>query len=196
MTVVGIQPGGNTISSQDHRHSVMDGLHQTIGLGGDDDAGREFTIRSTPMVDKPGEHEDPAPRRADEEGGLGLAGGLPLIEPTCGDETPAMAQGTSKGRLGADPLSPSVDGLGATLGVLGPAGHKAPSSQHRDPLVLVRPYSDDPLPGSNVEAALYPEASQPRAPKRLGKLLGRGEDCKPTAHWARLLERAQESFLF
>ena len=96
----------------------MKGLHQAVGLGGHDGAGIKLTVWSKPVVQEPREDEDPAVNGTDEEGSLGLAGGLPLEEPAGGDEAPAMAQGTPEHRLGADALGPGVEGLGACLRIL------------------------------------------------------------------------------
>lgn len=135
----------------------MNGLHQAVGLGGDDGAGGQLAIRPSPMVDEPGEHENPVPHRTDEVGGLGPADGLPLVEAAGWNETPTMAQSASKGRLGGDPFSPGVDGLGAALGVLGPAGHEAPASKYRDSLAALGPHCGKSL--SFEASALMPRWS-------------------------------------
>ena len=97
----GCDPRGHLLLFEDHRHPIMNGLHQSIGHGGEDGRGfQHLSLLALPVVPYPGKGKELIGRRMHEIGLLACALAAPLIEPTCQDDAATVAHRTPKGGLG------------------------------------------------------------------------------------------------
>src|SRR5215211_6120443 len=144
--VVRVQPGVPGLGGQDHRHAVVDRLHQVVGRGGQDGAGPQLVAvavlalavalvllvlagrRVAPGRPQPGQGQRAEVAGGDVEGllALALALVLPLVEAVDGDDAALAGQGALPALFLAHRLGPEVDHLVGPAGVLGPAGHQPP----------------------------------------------------------------------
>ena len=96
--------------------------------------------------------------QVNEVGLLAACFSLPLIEPVCRDQTPALLEGSPEGRFRGYGFHPGIDHPGADRDVLGPERHQPPVAFLDVPLAFLLDDYGDLLSGSDVVVGLNLES--------------------------------------
>ena len=115
------EPFDQIIFFEDHRHTIMNWLHQFVGRGGNDGHGLDdLSLLSFPVVPDAGQGKDLICSRAHEIGLFARSLAAPLIEPASRDDATAVAHRSPEGWPGLDPLGTGVYEQVLGLGFFGP----------------------------------------------------------------------------
>ena len=118
------KPGLELVRGEDERHALVDRPHELIGSRGDDGEGLQRLLLTmiVPALPEPSKGDRGVVAATDEEGLLGRAFLLPLVEPSGWHKTPSVEECLAIGRLLENGLGAGVDHTVADRDILGPAG--------------------------------------------------------------------------
>src|SRR3954466_9655427 len=118
-----IEPLRVILRRYDHRHAVMDRLHQRVGRGGDE----RNAVHAVPQRRDARQAEERRIARAQVPGMLLAGNGLPLVEAARGYEAAPLAKRIAKRRPLGDRLAARIRELVADRRVLRPMRNQSPA---------------------------------------------------------------------
>src|ERR1043165_698944 len=169
----------------DDRHSLMDGLHQVVGVRGQDRAGFDGLLTLFPALPQARQAKRPVAFQPDEVGQLVTVGCLPFVEAISDNEAPPGTKSTTKRRLHCDRFRAGV-GLAVAVGrIIGPRRNQTPPEKSEFRLLCNLTHDGHWLRWGDVVLRL--QRRDIEQAELLGNCIRSSTSNKPTTHEKSLL---------